>query len=332
MEKLRVIIFHSEVPPDAPPDEQDVLQQADFVSQGLRTAGFETFSLPFVFAIPENIAKIREIKPALIFNLVETIQGSGSLIHLAPAVFEHLKIPFTGCGAEATYVTSNKIIAKKLFRFHGIPTPPWIDSGNIDDIEIENGEQFLIKSLMEHASAGMDEKEVVLLSEKEKIREILQKNQRNGTPVFAEQYIGGREFNISMLGGATLPLVLPVAEIRFTDFPEDKLKIVGYRSKWDESSFEFQHTVRTFDTRDKNEPLHQKLSKICLLCWKAFRLKGYVRVDFRVDENGNPWVLEINTNPCIAPDSGFVAATQKAGINFEEVLSRIISDAINTKN
>jgi len=328
MEKQRVIIFHSEVPPGAPPDEQDVLQQAAFVSEELQNSGYDTVMFPFVFSIPENIFRINEIKPAFIFNLVESIQGSGSLIHFAPAVFEHLKIPFTGCSAEATYVTSNKIIAKKLFCFHDIPTPGWIDTGNIDTIEINPGEQFLIKSLMEHASAGMDEKKVKLLSAKEEIKEILQRNLQNGTPVFAEQYIAGREFNISMLGGAIEPQILPLAEILFTGFPENKLKIVGYRSKWDESSFEFHHTVRSFDTLPENDPLYHRLHKICRLCWKAFHLKGYARVDFRVDEQGNPYVLEINTNPCIAPDGGFIAATQKAGIDFKHVLSRIVSDAL----
>ncbi|TFG95506.1 MAG: hypothetical protein E4H13_13325, partial [Calditrichales bacterium] len=148
---------------------------------------------------------------------------------------------------------------------------------------------------------------------------------RNGE-WFVESYIPGREFNISILADNGKPEVLPVAEIEFVDFPPDKPMIVDYRAKWETDSFEYQHTVRSFDFPDTDESLFAELRVITAKCWEIFDLRGYARVDFRVDENGKPWVLEINANPCISPDSGFVAAAERAGINFNTVIKRIIND------
>ncbi len=102
--------------------------------------------------------------------------------------------------------------------------------------------------------------------------------------------------------------------------------MVGYRAKWDESSFEYHHTIRSFDFPEEDSLLLDKLTKISKDCWDLFDLKGYGRVDFRVDLKGNPWVLEVNINPCLSPDSGFIAATVKAGLSYEEVIKRIIGE------
>ncbi|MDP4282161.1 MAG: D-alanine--D-alanine ligase, partial [Bacteroidota bacterium] len=138
-----------------------------------------------------------------------------------------------------------------------------------------------------------------------------------------------REFNLSILGGKQGPQVMPPAEILFKDYPEGKPRIVGYNAKWTENSFEYNHTPRTFRFKKEDAPLLEELKKIALQCWQSFGLKGYVRVDFRVDRNKKPHVLEINGNPCIAPESGYVAATKQAGLKFQEVIQRIIEDALN---
>jgi len=118
--------------------------------------------------------------------------------------------------------------------------------------------------------------------------------------------------------------VLPHAEIRFIDYPSGKRKIVDFRAKWDEASFEYHHTIRCFDFLPEDKQLLEKLSALAKECWQVFGLGGYARVDFRVDNDGNPWVLEINANPCISPDSGFVAAAAMAGINYADFIARIL--------
>ena len=125
---------------------------------------------------------------------------------------------------------------------------------------------------------------------------------------FIEEYIDGREFNISLIGTSNAPLILPYAEIKFLNFPPEKSKIVGYDAKWDKNSFEYQNTVRSFEFNKTDQSLLDNLKYLALKCWEVFRIDGYARVDFRVDSKGIPYILEINVNPCISPDSGFFAA------------------------
>jgi len=121
--------------------------------------------------------------------------------------------------------------------------------------------------------------------------------------------------------------MLPPAEMRFIDYPPGKWKVVGYRAKWDESSFESLHTQRSFEFPKSERPLLQNLMDIARRCWHLFGLRGYARVDFRVDERNQPWVLEINANPCLSPDAGFVAAASQSGLSYRQVVERIVQDA-----
>ena len=105
--------------------------------------------------------------------------------------------------------------------------------------------------------------------------------------------------------------------------------MVGYKAKWESESFEYNNTPREFDFPEEDYSLIAGLKKIALDCWKVFSLKGYARVDFRVDKSGNPWVLEVNANPCLSPDAGFAAALEKSGISFKSAIEKIIRDSIS---
>jgi D-alanine-D-alanine ligase len=112
------------------------------------------------------------------------------------------------------------------------------------------------------------------------------------------------------------------------DYAPDKLKIVDYKAKWDADSFEYNNTIRNFDFYENDANLISALREIALRCWDVFSLRGYARIDFRVDNNGKPWVLEINSNPCLSPDAGFAAALQQAKIKYHEAIGFIIDNAM----
>ncbi len=171
----------------------------------------------------------------------------------------------------------------------------------------------------------IDEKDLFLPEDKEEIIEILK--EKTGETYFAEQYIGGREFNISLLGNPVR--VLPIAEMEFNNYPEEKLKIIGYRAKWDKKSYEYNNTKRNFDFWENEKPLLKNLENICMKCWKIFSLRGYARIDFKMDKNQIPYVLEINSNPCISPDSGFIAAAEREGLSHAKIIKEVIS-SLNT--
>jgi D-alanine-D-alanine ligase len=321
---MKVAVLYGEVHPDAGEDEKDVLVEVEFISKILRESGYETEVLPLSLDMKRTINKLEEIKPSFVFNLVETVEGRGNLIYLSPALLNHLNIPHTGSKLDAIYLTSNKVITKKILKSSGINTPFWFEIKDFlkDNISFEG--PCIIKSIWEHASIGLDEYSVIFSREKLE-EEINNRLDRGEKDFFIESYIDGREFNISLLAGKDGPELLPHGEIKFVDY-ENKIKVVGYRAKWDASSFEYHHTNRSFDFSEEDRHLLEKLSEISIKCWNLFNLSGYARVDFRVDNDGNPWVLEVNINPCVSPDAGFMAAANRAGLSFKEVVKRIIEE------
>jgi D-alanine-D-alanine ligase len=256
---------------------------------------------------------------------VESVAGDGRLIHLAPALLDHLGLPYTGSGQEAIFVTSNKLLGKRLLQQAGVATPPWLGPGNMQASAGLDKGTYLLKSVWEHASNWFADDSIVRPGGVEDLRSLLEKKNCGRSPFYAERYIEGREFNQAILGGE----FLPISEIKFVEFPDGKLRIVDFRAKWDETSFEYTHTLRSFDFPVGERPLLDELRAISGRCWDSFNLGGYARVDFRVDGDNRPWVLEINTNPCLSPDSGFYAAAACSGLSFTRMVERIVDDCLS---
>src|SRR5664280_163394 len=324
----KVVILHSDVAPDAAEDELDCLQQADAIAQALRILNYEPSLLPFGLDLNKTIIKLKSLKPLAVFNIVETLASKGSLIYFAPAILDSLRIPYTGCGTQAVFQTSNKLLAKKIMRNADISTPDWIEQDSFGS-QNDNAKTYLIKSSWEHASIGLDEDSLISYTSNAKIlREMNRLKEKLGGSCYAEGYIDGREFNIALISGKKGVKVLPIAEMLFMDYAPDKLKIVDYKAKWDANSFEYNNTIRNFDFSEKDANLISNLREIALRCWNLFSLRGYARIDFRVDNNGMPWVLEINSNPCLSPDAGFAAAIKQAKIKYHEAIGFIIDNAM----
>ncbi len=325
---MKVVIIHDRMAEKgANPDQLDVLAQAKAVAQALEDLGHESMRLGLTMDFKAFKVQIERLRPDLVFNLVESVEGHGRLIHLAPTLLELLDIPYTGSPADALYETSNKLIAKKALVQAGIRTPAtFLPDGSGHRDPAPKG-AYIIKSTWEHASIGIDDGSVLLVDDPQELfGEMERRRQGLGGTCFAETYIEGREFNLSLLASQDGPEVLPPAEIRFSEYPGGKWKIVDYRAKWDHASLEYAHTHRSFEFPEGDQPLLFGLATLAKECWELFGLRGYARVDFRVDKDNRPWVLEINANPCLSPDAGFVAAATQRGIDFTLIVERIIHD------
>jgi len=308
------------------PDQGDTLKQAEVVREGLTSLGYLCDEMPVSADLGKLLEGFSGKSPVMVFNLVETIRSKGRFISFVPLVLESLGMPYTGCPADAVYLTSNKILAKKIVRWNRIATPEWF---TLDDLEKGIGPdgkcRFILKSVWEHASVGLDEDSIVAGIDPSAIAaELRSRSDTLGGEGFAEQFIEGREFNLSILESDSGPRVLPPAEIIFKNYPDTKARMVGYRAKWEEGSFEYSNTPRSFDFPPDDRALLRKLRSMALRCWRIFGLRGYARVDFRVDRDMMPWILEINTNPCLSPDAGFMAAAKEAGLGMESVLELIL--------
>jgi D-alanine-D-alanine ligase len=232
-------------------------------------------------------------------------------------LLEALGVPFTGCSAHALQVTSHKPLAKELMRRAGVPTPDAFAGPSVAGDGL-----WIVKSVFEHASLGIDDSSMVATGAVEDLIEA--RRAEFGGRWFAERFVPGRELNVALIAAPEGLRALPVAEIRFEGFPASKPAIVGYAAKWDAQSFEHRNTVRSFEV----EPgLAGRLGGIARNCWQLFGLAGYARVDFRVDAAGAPWVLEVNANPCLSPDAGFAAALAQAGIAYGDGIAWLLADA-----
>jgi len=333
---MRIAIAHNAVTDADAPDERDVLVQAAAVQAALTDLGHRTALLPCTLDLAALRQRLLERPPDLVVNLVESLDGRGRLIHLVPSLLDAMGVPYTGSCAEAILVTSHKVLAKERMAALRLPTPPWIGPvpadlpslSAVDPAAADPSCRWIVKSLWEHASIGIDETSTALCESADDVVARLRDCAPDvGGSCFAERFIEGREFNLSLLAGPAGPEALPPAEILFEGYPAEALRIVGYRAKWDESSYEFHHTPRRFDFPQEDAGLLKRLRDLAAQCWRGFGLKGYARVDFRVDAGGQPWILEINANPCLSPDAGFAAALEAAGIRFAGAVARILADA-----
>lgn len=332
---MHVIILLNRVSSLDSAGDLDVLRQCVAVEEALWELGHTTGRVCCTMDLEATRTALTDAAPDLVFNLVESLGGTDRLMPVAALLLESAGIPFTGSGSLSILTTSHKLGAKQRMQQADLPTPAWLtETDSVWRQGWRSGmlpEQAIIKAISEHASLGITDASVVScrsVDPAEIAGQIATRSQELGTPHFAEQFIDGREFNLSLLAAVDGPEVLPPAEIEFVDFAPDKPRIVGHNAKWVEAADEYRQTPRRFDFPAMDLPLLDELKALARRCWETFDLHGYARVDFRVDPDGQPWILEINANPCLSPDAGFAAAASRARLRFVDVIERIVHDAV----
>ena len=299
----------------------DVLDQVKAVEEALITLGHEAVRIPFTRDLARFTGSIREKRIEAVFNLCETVDEDPTLAGHPAAVLEVAGIAFTGSPSHAITTTTDKVTAKRLLRAMGLSTPDYMiypGSGhfNVSCLRFP----VIIKPRFEDASIGIDQ-ESVCTSETELKGAVGDFFARFGT-LLIEEYIEGREFNVSLFGYPDLA-VLPPAEIDFSRLPGHLHRIVGYRAKWDTTSIEYEATPRVFP---KNLPagLAGELAAVARQCAHLFGLRDYGRVDVRVDDRGRIYVLEVNANPCLTPDAGFASACREADMPYAAMVDGLV--------
>lgn len=320
-----VLILHNAVTDESPADARDILEQMACVRAALENRGYRAQTMAIDLRLDALKARLMDDRPDVVFNLVEAIDDCGQLVPIATALLDHLQVPYTGASTEGLLITGNKILTKQWLRAHSLATADWWD-GIPPAPPYPGPGRWITKPVREDASIGMDDASVA-----NDFREVPQlvadRERQRKYRWFAERFLEGREINVALIEGQHGPEILPVPEIEFVDYPPQKPRIVGYAAKWQEDSFECRNTVRRFVDPVREAPLCAALGAVALKCWQVFQLRGYARVDFRVDAAGKPWVLEVNANPCISPDAGFAAALEQAGTPYADGIERIVSVA-----
>lgn len=312
---MRVMVLTSPDDIAARPDTDDTLVQAEEIAACLRRLDHEPAIVPFE---PNRImAALDGFAPDLVFNLVEDVAEGPDQVHLATEFLDARGLPFTGASSDALRRLGRKPAMRARLREAGLPVAPGLGEAGADA-------RLIVKSATEHSSIGLSADNVVR-GTGAALMMIARRQADLGGEWFAEAYIDGREFNVALLGGPEDPLVLPVAEILFTAHAGDAPRVVGYAEKWETHSPAYLSTPRSFPARE--EPLFSGLERLSRAAWQAFALGGYARVDFRVDQAGRPYILELNANPCLAADAGFCAAAARVNLTQTDIVARLLEIA-----
>lgn len=290
------------------------------------------FAVVESFSVDKNIKnlinKLKSFNPDVIINFIESVEGITNYEYCVAALFELLDYHFTGNTSATLGNCLNKARTKIILSSYGINTPQFdVLEPNQKVTSINKNLRFpiIMKLDEEDASIGISEFSVV-----KNIKELKNHfkflSETYNKRILIEEYIEGREINVSILNGK----ILPLSEIDFTGLPNGLPKIVTYEGKWIEGSDYYNHTKPVCPAK-LNKDIKSKIERIALQSYNVMNCRDYARVDIRLSKENVPYVIEVNPNPDISPDSGFVRAANAAGISYSELLKIITSFALERK-
>jgi D-alanine-D-alanine ligase len=326
-----------------------VMDQVKAVSDSLDKLGIMYEVLPVENL--RHLAGILSSRPEkLVFNLIEEFAGSIKDACVVPAMCEAFGVSCTGNGTEALFLAQDKTRAKAILTSAGLPCPQGVSVKPGQKLPVNYLEEgkYIIKPACCDASEGIEVDSVVDIPSKQADARIKWIHEKFNQPAIVEKFIPARELNVSVVEiqmemsegrrkrdegriihhpSSIIPRVLPLAEIDFSAFSDKQFKLVDYQAKWVKDSFGYNNTPRIIPAQ-LAEPVAEKVRHLALQAWDALGCRGYARVDFRLDEKDNPYVLEVNPNPDISPDAGFAAALEAAKIPYEQFVSNQLETCI----
>jgi D-alanine-D-alanine ligase len=303
-------------------DRSDVARAAHDVRDAVEAAGHEAIICDvFGNDLSEALTRLQSKEPELVFNLTESLNQDSRNEIVIPAILEMLSIPFTGSGALGLGLCLHKPKAKDILRSRGVPTPASCTITRPKDVAgIDLPYPLFVKLAHEDASVGIRHDNVVHNKTNlvKRVRNLLEEYHQ---PVLIERFIEGREVNVTLLGNARVT-ALPFHEIDFSRLPPGRPRIVSYAAKWDESSPEYMGT-EPVPIRDLPEATKGAIERAAIAAFRALELRDYGRVDFRVSEDGTPYVIDVNPNCDISPDAGVARAARAGGLKYSQLIGKI---------
>ena len=318
---MKVVLLHTK--DAAEPPEDPVLGQ---IEEALRARGDEPMRVAVDNEVEPLVAALRKEQPDLVFNMAESFAGKSSLESNVAALLNLIGLRYTGSSPAGLIVAGDKTLTKKVLSFHGIKTPQFatVYRGSVDwagNLHFP----VIIKPPQEDASLGITSKSVV--RDVKGLLETIERMQKDyDQPALVEEFVDGREFYVGVIGNANVQ-ALPVIELDFSGFPADRPKIASWEAKWGDdgegSGAEFAGTKSIFPENLAPELL-EKMQKAAIDSFNALRLRDYARIDLRVTDAGEVYVIEVNPNCYLERESEFSRAAAKDGLEYPALIERII--------
>ena len=258
-----------------------------------------------------------------VFNICESLGGSPLGEILVASALERLGVPYTGCPPAALGLCLDKGLSKCLLRMMGFPVPKFFVVSQWEKIpaKLPFRMPMIVKPLLQDASIGIHDTSVVR-SKKVMKEQVAAVHQQYHEPAIVEEFIHGREFNVSVIGNHK-PKALPVSEIDFSGLPTGLPKIVTYEAKWNKNDPRYGGTVPVVPAPIPPE-MTRTLQDLAVRSGRALGCRHYWRVDFRVTKNGEPRIVEVNPNPDLHPEAGLARALKAAGMTYDGFIVKAI--------
>jgi len=296
--------------------------------EAVRSALAHRHRVTLVEGDEEAFENMRRLRPDIVFNMAEGIRGASRELQI-PAMLDMLGIPYTGSDPLTLALCLDKSLAKEILGYHGIPTSPFRVVRTLKPIHDLPSFPLIVKPLWEGSSKGIGNKALVKTPKelKEQVTTILTRYRQ---PALVEKYLPGREFTVALLGNGDQVEVLPIVEILFDQLPKEINPIYSYEAKWIWDTVE--KPLEIFACPAKVPPrLRNKIQSVCRGAFSALRCQDWCRIDIRLDDAGEPSVLELNPLPGILPDpdanSCFPKAARTAGLTYDELINRVLEIA-----
>lgn len=324
MSRKRALVIYGEdegIPAGPEVPSEASRPDAEAVASALRGEGYEARLLAVGRDLTAFLEGVNGFSPSVVFNLCEEVSGkSVHEVHVA-GVLELLGVPYTGSDPAALSLSLDKARCNEVLSANEIPTPRHrvmdLPSGSTGGLRFP----LIVKPLREDGSTAIGAASVVRSHRalRDRAGYVIDRFRQ---PALVEEFIEGREINVSILGNGA-PEVLPLREIDFSKLPGSLPRICGYRAKWERESPEYRLTPPVCPARLPRRLL-LRIKRAALEAYRVIGLRDYARVDIRLSREGTPFVIEVNPNPCISPDAGFMGSAAAAGLDFNRTIGRIV--------
>src|SRR5258706_2565819 len=291
------------------------------ISEALEKLGHEPF-YQVLDGGKQSLFSLSRCGADLVFNLTESYAGDDTMDMNIAAYMDLIALPYPATGPRGLFLGKEKAVAKKLFQFHGVNTPFFATSykGMLDhshDIKFP----LIVKPTSEDGSIGIDGNSVVG-SVKELMERIHYIHEEFDSPALIEEYIDGREIYAAVLGNGN-PEVLPLIELDLSKLPEGAPRVACQDVKFDRETEAYKLT-KSAPVEDLDEEVAQKLQSTARLAFNALRFQDYGRIDMRLNDKNEVYVIEANPNPWLASSQEFAMAGKKSGRNYTQLIGEIV--------
>lgn len=307
--------------------DPDNMYTENDVYQALKANKYEVSILGLYDSITPLLEEIDQNKPDVIFNLVEVFNDRSHFEKNITALLEMLDIPYTGASSENAFICNNKALCKKIFIFHKVKVPRFYTFYR--NLKVFLPEKLklpaVIKPLCEEASRGISQASIVDNPDAffERIKFI---HENMNMDAIVEEYIEGRELYVTVMGDKRLTVLSP-REMIFGELPEDS-RIATYKAKWDDK-YRDKWGIKSVFANNLSPEMAKKIQDVCKRAYRAINFNSYVRFDIRLTAEGEVYIIEPNANPCIARIDEVAQSAARGGMNYSQLIRRIVNMALH---